>query len=105
MPINYMEKDIQYINSYMPINYMEKDSWRSLITLKDLEFVSNSVIVGDFNIILYNSEKRCGNIVRDLYREKMEELIVEWDLIDIKPIKGKYTWTNRRNDHGNITVR
>jgi hypothetical protein len=76
----------------MPINYKEKEScWRSLIALKDTKFVSNSVIVGDYNVVLFNNDKKGKNIARDPFRENMEELIVEWDLIDINPIKGKYT--------------
>jgi hypothetical protein len=30
-------------------------------------------------------------------REKMEDLISEWDLMDVKPIKVKYTWSNKRS--------
>jgi len=26
----------------------------------------------------------------------MEDPILGWDLVDVKPIKGKYTWTNKR---------
>ena len=35
----------------------------------------------------------------------MEDLIAEWDLEDIKPLKGKYTWTNRRIGPGHIAAR
>jgi hypothetical protein len=76
---------------------MEKEScWRSLITLKDSEYVNNSIVARDYNVVPFDNEKRGGNIIKHPFKEKMEELIVEWDLIDINPIKGKYTWNNKR---------
>jgi hypothetical protein len=73
----------------MSVNYMDKDiCWRSLLNLKNSEFSTYCIIVGDFNAIIHNSEKRGGRFVRDPFREKLEELIVDWDLLDIKPIKG-----------------
>jgi hypothetical protein len=73
--------------------------------LKDSKYVNNSIIARDYNVVLFNNEKRGGNIIRDPFREKMEELITEWDLIDIKQIKGKYTWTNQRTGPGHISAR
>jgi hypothetical protein len=35
----------------------------------------------------------------------MDDLISGWDLVDVNPIKGKYTWTNKRVRLGHITVR
>jgi hypothetical protein len=29
------------------------------------------------------------------FRENMEDLMMDWDLVYIKPMKGKYTWSNR----------
>jgi hypothetical protein len=52
------------------------------------------IIVGDFNVTISSQEKKGGSMVRDPLREKVEELIEDWDLIDIKPIRGKYTWSN-----------
>ena len=37
-----------------------------------------------------------GNIVHDPMRERMEDLIYDWDLLDVKPTKGKYNWSNKR---------
>lgn len=34
----------------------------------------------------------------------MEDLIVKCDLIDVKPNKGKFTWSNKRSGCGNITA-
>jgi hypothetical protein len=47
-------------------------------------------------------EKKGESIVRDPFREKSEDMINEWDLLDIKLVKGKYTWTNKRSGLGHI---
>ena len=41
----------------------------------------------------------------DLAREWVEELIQDWDLLDIKPVKGKNTWATRRTRLGHIATR
>jgi hypothetical protein len=51
-------------------------------------------VVCDFNTILHKFEKRGGSIVRDPMQEKMEDLLTYYDLMDINPFKGKYTWRN-----------
>ena len=40
-------------------------------------------------------EKKVGSIFRDPAREWVEDHILDWDLEDIKPTRGKFTWTNR----------
>jgi len=57
-------------------------------------------VVEDFNTILINSEKKGGNIVHDPMRERMEDLI-----LDVKPAKGKYTWSNKRVNPSFIVAR
>jgi hypothetical protein len=39
--------------------------------------------------------KKGGSIIRDPFSEKLSDLISDWDLQDVKPSKGKYTWNNR----------
>lgn len=48
------------------------------------------------NTTMYSVECRGGNIVRDPFQEKLEDLLFEWDLVDVKPHNGKYTWSNQR---------
>ena len=43
------------------------------------------------NITLALSEKKGGSLVRDPAREWVEGIIMDWDLEDIKPNKGKFT--------------
>jgi hypothetical protein len=35
----------------------------------------------------------------------VEDLISAWDLMDIKPTRGRYTWTNKRVGPGHIAAR
>jgi hypothetical protein len=37
--------------------------------------------------------------------ENIKDLINDWDLLDIKTIKDKYTWTNKRSGLGHIVAR
>ena len=54
-------------NVYVPVNAGEnKSCWDSLRSLADEEVLENIIIAGDLNISLSQSEKRGGNIVRDL---------------------------------------
>jgi hypothetical protein len=55
----------------MSINYLEKETcWCSLTVMKDTLFVNKSIIAGDYNVVLYNSEKRGGNIIKDPFKER-----------------------------------
>ena len=56
------------------------------------------------NIILAANEKKGGTPVRDPTREWVEDIILGWDLIDIKPVKGKFTWSNKRIGPGHIAA-
>ena len=65
----------------------------------------NIIIAGDLNVTLCQEEKRGGSLVRDPIRETIDEIILDWDLMDIKPSSGKYTWNNRRIGPGHIATR
>jgi len=43
--------------------------------------------------------------VRDQFREKMDDLILDSDLFDVPPSKGLYTWNSRRAGLGHIAAR
>eukprot|EP00253_Pinus_taeda_P017272 PITA_17272 len=79
--------------------------WDSLRRQADLGNLENVIIAGDLNITLHSSEKRGGCIVRDPSREWAEDLLQDWDLIDIKPVSGKFTWSNKRLGPGHIAAR
>ena len=65
----------------------------------------NVIIAGDLNVTLSQDEKRGGSLVRDPIREIVDETMLEWDLMDIKPSLGKFTWNNKRVGPGNIVSR
>jgi hypothetical protein len=94
------------INVYSPVRYPEKVGfWNSLQTFKEEYSLDNCIIGGDFNTTISNEEKKGGNIVRDPMGGKMIDLINDWDLIDIKSVNGKYTWSNKRLGAGHIAAR
>ena len=49
------------------------------------------MLAGDLNVTLALSEKKGGTPVRDPAREWVEDIMLDWDLEDIKPSKGKFT--------------
>ena len=57
------------------------------------------------NVTLATNEKKGGSLVRDPSREWVEDIILGWDLLDIKLTKGKFTWTNKRVGPGHVAAR
>ena len=53
--------------------------------------MENIIIAGDLNFFLNQTEKRGGFIVRDPIREHVDGLILDWELSDVIPSKGKFT--------------
>eukprot|EP00253_Pinus_taeda_P010912 PITA_10912 len=91
---------------YIPVNAVEKKScWDSIGTQVDLVNLENIIIAGDLNLTLLSIDKRGGSIARDPTREWAEDLMLDWDLLDIKPISGKFTWTNKRIGPSHIAAR
>ena len=74
----------------------------SFLNLHQLE---NIIVAGDLNVTLATNEKKGGSLVRDPLREWVKDIMLGWDLIDIKPVKGKFTWTNKRLDPGHVAAR
>lgn len=66
---------------------------------------SNIILGGDFNLILHANEKRGGSFMPDPFRNQMENIMQNGDLIDIIPKNRKYTWSNRRLGSSNIMER
>jgi exonuclease III len=106
--LKHLQSGITYpiCNVYMPNNYWEKrECWESLMKIKELGAQNNCIIAGDFNTTLHQGGKKGGTIVRDPFREHMEDLISELDLFDVHPSKGKFTWSNKRLGVGHIAAR
>eukprot|EP00253_Pinus_taeda_P008616 PITA_08616 len=81
------------------------DCWDSIRQQADLTNLENIIILGDLNLTLHPSEKRGGNVVRDPAREWVEDIVQDWDLLDIKPSSGKYSWSNKRVGPRHIAAR
>lgn len=97
---------IPMVNIYAVVLYSEKiELWDSLDELKNKGLHQNCVIEGDFNTTLSVVEKRGGNIVRDPSKERIEDLITQWDLFEVIPKVRKFTWSNRRMGDNYITAR
>jgi exonuclease III len=79
--------------------------WSSLLDLANDNPPQNLIIAGDFNTTRGLKENRWGSIVRDQFREKMDNIISYLDLFDGPPSKGLYTWNNIRARPSHITAR
>ena len=88
-------KHFQFLSIYAPTLYREKQYCCNFFflfkTLSMLKAPSQQAI----SIQSWLRGKKGGSQVRDQFREKVEDLILDWDLVYIKPKKGKYT-TNTR---------
>ena len=71
----------------------------------NLQHLENIIVAGDLNVTVVANEKKGGSPVKDPAREWVEDIILGWDLIDIKPAKGKFTWTNKRIGPGHVAAR
>jgi len=100
------KETITIFNVHSPVNIREKkECWDTIKRQADLTSLENVIIAGDLNLTLHSSEKRGGSIVRDPAREWAEDVLQEWDLIDIKPSTGKFSWSNKRIGPGHIAAR
>jgi hypothetical protein len=44
------------------------------------------------------------NIVRYPFKERMEYMVSDWNLVDVKLLKGKFAWSNKRVIPSHIAV-
>ena len=90
---------------YVPNIFSEKRKcWDSIDSFLSLHNPRNIIIAGDLNVTLAAEEKKGGSPVRDQAREWVEDIILNWDLMDIKPPIGKFTSTNKRLGPGHIAA-
>ena len=86
------------------MHFRENKSVVPLFTLASSEFGTLSIFVGDFNTTVNRHEKQGGLTVIDPFQEKMEDLISQEKLIDIKPRGLKCTWSNKHVDPCDIVA-
>lgn len=99
-------KEVKIYNIYSPNHFREKEiCWTTLAEELDGDIDNNLILAGDLNLILHANEKRGGIFTADQWRNKLERIMHDKDLIDLKPKNRKYTWSNRRLGAGNIMER
>lgn len=97
---------ISLFNLYVPVSYSEKrECWNSLTAFLEVSSPTNIIIAGDLNIIMNAKEKRGGIDTRDPLLPMVEEITQTWDLLDFKPVRGIYTWSNNRTASSHISAR
>eukprot|EP00253_Pinus_taeda_P001799 PITA_01799 len=93
-------------NPYVPDNFLEKkDCWNSLPEFLEISAPQNIILARDLNITLDPQEKKEGVRGKDPFHASVESLVLEWDLLDHKPKKDRYTLTNNRVGKANIVAR
>ena len=85
-------QQVSMFNIYAPVLPAEKKyCWDSILSYLLLHSPENIIIAGDLNVTLAVNEKKGGSPVRDPAREWVEDLMLGWELEDIKPTSGKFT--------------
>jgi len=98
--------NVTIYNVYVPNQYREKEvCWNTLETSIEEEHNNNLIIAGNLNLVLHSNEKRGGHYTPDPFRNRLEIVMQEHDLVDIRPKNRRYTWSNRRIGVGNIMER
>ena len=87
------------------LNAQKERFWNSLEEQCVDKLLLPYFIAGDFNVTISADEHRGGTKVRDPFGERLEDLISQWNLADIKPKNGVYTWNNKRTGPGHIAAR
>eukprot|EP00253_Pinus_taeda_P017174 PITA_17174 len=103
---NMSKQQIVIFNIYTPNHYRDKKvCWDSLSKNIMEEDSSNIILGGDLNLILHANEKRGGSFTPYPFRNQLETIMQNGDLIDIIPKNRKYSWSNHRLGSNNIMER
>ena len=90
-------------NLYVLVHPLEKkECWHAVYDFMESISPLNIIIGRDLNLVFDSKEKRGGNFSRHQLRPFVEDLIKLWNIIDFKPKKGLYTWTNNRTGTAHI---
>ena len=95
--LQHIPRKISFVifNLYVPVNFQEKrECWNSVSDFLTANYLSNIIVAGDLNITMDPKEKKGRVCGRDPMLKTVENLILLWDLINFKPKRGRYTWTN-----------
>jgi exonuclease III len=97
---------IALFNLYvLTLHSEKKECWKTLNEFLEQNSPNNIIIAGDLNLVMNGKEKRGGRSSKDQMIFVVEDIIQQWDLMDFKPCKGLYTWTNNRTGEEHISAR
>ena len=83
----------------------KKECWFSLSNFLVLKSPKNIILASNLNITLAPNEKTRGHRGKDHMQDSVEEMIQVWDLNDIKPKLGHFTWSKHRVGAASISAR
>eukprot|EP00253_Pinus_taeda_P030717 PITA_30717 len=93
-------------NIYAPNHYRDKASCWDTITSDLMTAQGRNIFLGgDLNLIRNADEKLGGNFYADPSRDSLEAIIQTHNLVDIPPLNGRFTWSNKRIGNNNIKER
>ena len=93
-------------NIYGPTIHAQEDSfWNSLEEQCEGKSLLPCFIAGDLNVTIFAEQRRGGTKVRDPLGERLEDLISQWGLSDIKSKNDTFTWSNKRIGPSHIAAR
>ena len=97
---------LSIFNMYIHVIFQErKDCWKTLLEYVDANLPPNMIVVGDLNIMLDPKDKNRGVCGRGPMLKIVENFIQLWYLIDFKPKKGRFMWTNNIVGAATISAR
>ena len=100
------KQSICLFNLYVLVNIQEKRAyWNLLAECHDSNSFSNIIVAGDLNLILNEKEKSSGIYGKDPMLKLVDKFILSWELIDFKPKRGRFTWSNSRLGAAHISAR
>jgi hypothetical protein len=103
--ISNFEISFLLINVYGPNSTQDKlKLWDNLTQLIQSQQSQLVIIGGDFNAVLSQSEKIGGISPPTKTIQDFSQFVDNNGLMDIPPIQGKFTWTNRRDGFAQIAV-
>ena len=80
---------VTIFNLYVSVSQVEKyECWLSLTYFIEAYNHQNIIVPGDLNITLVAHEKKRGVFSKDPSRVMVEDIIWDWDLMDVKPKAG-----------------
>ena len=90
-------KEWYIVNIYAPnTKNLRKKIWDTLSHIKSNDYFGRWIIVGDFNVLLYDHEKKGGNVSQLEGRLDLMDFINKEGLMDMDLHGIQFTWHSKR---------